>query len=162
MIKPRLQVRHDYAGAPVLAEAPKPRLFLRVNASSVDDDLLKRAQKLYSVFNRPGPLLSAFNSEARIVDVADHRRQGAVRENQMFSCARYAIEKRGSVRDLRMSNRYAHLSAAHLGTAVNRLDAVFGAELAKMPSLQAAPESDHAVITLVVKNLYKQVQASAS
>jgi integrase len=65
-------------------------------------------------------------------------------------------------RDLRMSNRYAHLSAAHLGTAVNRLDTVFGAELAKLPALQAAPESDHSVITLEVKNLYKQVQASAN
>src|SRR5208282_2937901 len=43
---------------------------------------------------------STFNPESRVTNVADHRRQGAVRENQMLPCAGYGIEKSGRVRDL--------------------------------------------------------------
>ena len=74
MIIPRLQVWHDYACAPVLTEGPETRLLLRVNTSAMDDDFLERAEERDAIFHRPRPFFSAFNPEARVADVADHRR----------------------------------------------------------------------------------------
>jgi integrase len=74
-------------------------------------------------------------------------------------------------RDLRMSNRYAHLSSAHLGAAVNRLDSIFGPELANLPALEGRTEGDaaktgqgtgNAVVTMEPINEYKHVQVAAS
>jgi len=74
VIIPRLQVWHDYACAPVLTEGPETRLLLRVNTSAMDDDFLERAEERDAIFHRPRPFFSAFNPEARVADVADHRR----------------------------------------------------------------------------------------
>ena len=59
-------------------------------------------------------------------------------------------------------NRYAHLSSAHLGAAVSRLDSIFELALAELPALTGdAPEagqgSGHATVTLEPNNRYKPV-----
>ena len=41
-------------------------------------------------------------------------------------------------KDLRMTNRYAHLSSAHLVAAVTRLDAIFAPEMAPDPEISSA------------------------
>jgi integrase len=65
-------------------------------------------------------------------------------------------------RDLRMTNRYAHLSSAHLGIAVGRLDGIFGPQLALQDAQESGQGSDHAVVTIEPKNSYKVLQATAN
>jgi integrase len=65
-------------------------------------------------------------------------------------------------RDLRMTNRYAHLSSAHLGVAVGRLDGIFGPQLALQPAPEAGQGSGHAVVTIEPKNSYKVLQGAAN
>jgi len=65
-------------------------------------------------------------------------------------------------RDLRMTNRYAHLSSAHLGIAVGRLDGIFGPQLALQPAPESGQGSGHAVVTIEPKNSYKVLQTAVS
>ncbi len=48
----------------------------------------------------------------------------------------YTVAKLLGHRDVKMTSRYAHLSPAHLTSAVQKLDAAFGPEMAKLPAWQ--------------------------
>jgi len=58
-------------------------------------------------------------------------------------------------KDLRMAARYQHLSPAYLQDAVNRLDGVFGPELAKLPSPKSEESGEnagHDEVTIQLEN----------
>lgn len=108
---------------------------------------------------KPENVSLAFLRACRKVNIADFRlhdlRHTAASWLRMSGADLQDVADLLGHRDLRMTRRYAHLSPAHLSTAIKRLDGVFGNAV--------TPEnSNHDSVTIEKENSTKQRQTSAS
>jgi integrase len=108
----------------------------------------------------PGAVSQAFLRACREIGIADFRlhdlRHTAASWLRMSGADLQDVAKLLGHRDVRMTNRYAHLSGDHLSAAVNRLDAVFAP-----PQLACGQKSGHDEVTIEGENSTKHMQSDA-